>query len=161
MMEKTHDKTIYPPHFTPSLVALQNRRQIADTKWSFLKHNSSMWFYYHDDFLKLKTRTNTASEHFHITVCYRQIRNTNGQMVINDVDHHATFIYNDQRTGRWFKRHHGFRYDKKSGRKEFKHTSKPKYLHDLLRQFEVDIQHLGLSSDVIKIITVMIKVYLF
>ena len=147
-------KTIQPPDFLPSPVAFDNRYRIGQTKWSCLQHTNTMWFYYHDDFLGLRGRKEITSEHFHMTLCYRFKRNSDGGIGVDDVDHHATHVYRDQRMGRWFKRHHGFRFNKKTGKQEFKYTSKPKILHDLFKQFENDILLLGLNPEVVDIIKV-------
>ena len=153
-MIPTKTNHIQPPDFLPSPVAFENRFRIGNTKWSCLQHTNTMWFYYHDDFLGLRGRKEITREHFHMTLCYRFKRNVDGQFGVDDVDHHATHVYRDQRTGRWFKRHHGFRFNKKTGKQEFKYTSKPKILHDLFKQFENDILFLGLDSDVVNIIKV-------
>ena len=147
-------KNIQPPDFLPSPVAFDNRYRIGRTKWSCLQHTNTMWFYYHDYFMGLRGRKEITSEHFHMTLCYRFKRDSDGGIGVDDVDHHATHVYRDQRKERWFKRHHGFRFNKKTGKQEFKYTSKPKILHDLFKQFETDILDLGLMDEVVNIIKV-------
>ena len=118
------------PSFQPSVIAIQDIRQIPNSPWSVLRHRPNLFFFYHEDFANLNTRPYTISEELHVSVFVQH----------NRFDFHATWVYADNK-GRFYKRHHGYRRCR-NGKRQFKSANRPVQLRSLFEEFERSLPEL-------------------
>ena len=109
--------------FVPSEINMNERQRITDTKWSYIQQSPTMRFYFHDHLPA------SGDESYHVSVFMRQF----------GIDIHATFVYLDKRTGQWFKRHHGWCFNKNTNQQVKKKCRKPAQLRNLYNSFQADV----------------------
>ena len=112
--------------FVPSEINMNQRQRIPDTKWSFIQQSPTMRFYFHDHLPA------SGDESFHVSVFMRQF----------GLDCHATFVYRDKRTGEWFKRHHGWCFNKNTNQQVKRKCRRPPQLRNLFNSFQADVENI-------------------
>ena len=112
--------------FVPSEIDMSQRQRITDTKWSYIQQSPTMRFYYHDHLPAF------GDESYHVSVFMRQY----------GIDIHATFVYRDKRTGEWYKRHHGWCFNKNTNQQVKKKCRRPAQLRNLFNSFQADVENI-------------------
>ena len=112
--------------FIPSEINMSERQRIPNTKWSFIQQSPTMRFYFHDHL------PGSGEESYHVSVFMRQF----------GLDCHATFVYKDKRTGEWFKRHHGWCFNKNTNQQVKRKCRRPASLRNLFNSFQADVENI-------------------
>ena len=110
--------------FVPHDIDMTERQRIVGTPWSFVQHSPTLRFYFHEDL------PDWGHDSYHVSVFSRQ----------SGIDIHATYVFQNQRTRQWFKRHHGWCYNTTTNQQVKRKCRRPYDLHRLFNAFQEDME---------------------